>query len=115
MNSQSEITIIEDENYYEISSMPFFGEIVLSFQSGGDEDFVKAQFKIKNNKLMVACAAYIDAKNESYAAYLAGAIDLSRWNTKTKKYESLMTSELEGQNQACLDELTEQYISFDQF
>lgn len=115
MNSQSEITIIEDDYYYEISSAPFFGEVALNFQSGGDEDYITALFVIRDNKLIQGCAAFIDAKNEAYHPYWNRSVDFSRWNKITRKYESLITDETLVKNEDCINELTQNYSGFDRY
>lgn len=115
MNSQGDVTILENDDYYQIDTSSFFGELTFDIQSMGDEDFIKIAFTMRDNKLLSGCSAWIDLKNEVLMVYSSSQVELLRWNKLAKKYENITANSYSSQQESCIEELVGNYPSFERF
>lgn len=113
MNGQGDITILENDDYYDITTSSFFGELTFDVQSMGDEDFIKTNFTMRDNRILSGCSAWIDVKNEVLMPYSSSQVELLRWNKITKEYEDITADDYSSKEDACLKALTEEYSYFE--
>lgn len=114
LNSAGEVTILENDDYFEVESLSFFGELTLNFETG-DEDLQLASFTLKDNKVITSCSALVDQPNEVLTVYGLNFAKLQRWNKVNKKYEDIATPEIFANQEACEAELLKDFAHFDQF
>ncbi len=114
LNSAGQVETLENDDYFEIDSLPFFGELTLNFKSG-DEDLLLTSFTLRDNQVLSACAALVDQPNEVLSLYPSGHATLQRWNTKTKRFEDINSLDLESRTDQCEQELIKDYAHFEEF
>ncbi|MCR9203518.1 MAG: hypothetical protein NXH75_03005 [Halobacteriovoraceae bacterium] len=114
MNSQGDIKIIDEGNYYNVTSYPFFGIISLDFRSGGDEDYVIASAtleKVGNQTVMTNyCAAIIDGPGGYVSLTGPRVAKLQRWSKSAKKYKALKITASEEDVKKCEKDLIQTYV-----
>lgn len=115
MNSAGKVTILENDNYYDINVSSFFGELTFDIQSAGDEDFLKASFTMVDNKLLAGCSAFIDLKNEVLSTYSSSQVQILRWSKSKKKYVSILSRNIDTATEACIQDITKEYQGFEIF
>ena len=114
LNSQGEIKVLDNPDYFKINSDYFFGELNLRVVTGGDEDNSRGAFKLVNNKLVDGCAAFIDYKNEYGEAMAPRTFNLQRWNKYRKKYENAYSKDFIF-SEACFEVLLSDYSDYSFF
>lgn len=114
MNSQGDIKILENENWYEVDSSPFFGEVTLDFRSGGDEDYVIASATLKKDgyKTVITsyCAAIVYGPNALISVTGPSVAKLQRWSKSSKKYKAMKITASKEELKKCEDNLIESYL-----
>lgn len=115
LNSAGEVSILENDSYYDINVSSFFGELTFDIQSGGDEDFIKASFKMVNNKLVAGCSAFVDLKNEVLSVYSSSQVDILRWSKSEKEYVSIQSDNIDDASEGCIKDLISNYPDFETF
>ncbi len=110
LNSYGDIKILDNDQYLQIESSPFFGETTITVKSSGDEDHVKATFFMKDNKILKACSAFIDLKNDYIEPHRPKIVQILRWNKSKKAYEDIYNDALvNATNEECLTDLLSAY------
>ncbi len=105
--------MLENDYYYSISTSTYFDETTLYIRSGGDEDFVKAVYNLKDNEIVINCAAWIDGPNEVLSILGKNSMTLLRWNKVSKSYQKLEESDFNRKE--CEESLISGYEEFEQF
>ena len=109
MNSSGEVEVIEDDNYYTVNSFQFFTEVNLEIVSGGDDEHFKASATIGElngrTVLLSFCAAMVASSNSAADTLNMNYAKLSKWNTKTNKYEDLQLVASASEVSACEERL----------
>lgn len=112
LNSSGEVRLLENRDWYTVTPSFFFGELSLTIQSGGDEEFILGKVILKDNQVQSACAAFVDAKNEVIEFLGATSFKLKRWNKRSKSFAPLYSSD-QIFDEKCVKKLLEEYPEFE--
>lgn len=105
------IKYLDNEFYYSVKVNSFFDQTTLNITSGGDEDYVKAIFKLEENKVFESCSALYDGPNSNLTFLSNKRVKIQRWNKSLKKFETLNDSQ--EADKSCQDELIKGYEGYD--
>jgi|GEM_PF-2251638 len=113
LNTSGDITVIQDENYYEVEKSFFFGELSLTLTSGGDEQYTITSYTMVDNKLIEACTILVDGPNGYVSKMSDSYYGLNRWNKFAKKYEAVPNLQSVSTKEACFSRLLENFDDFE--
>ncbi len=113
LNSNGDVELLENENYYTVKVESFFNEITLEIESGGDEDYIRAIYTLKDNQIIQSCSALFDGPGESLSYFGEGSVNLLRWNKKTKAFEAPLSKPVA--QKSCRAKLIEGYEDFSSY